>query len=184
MKISIASAIALLAISTLSCNHSQEVVNPAANARQGSSGGGGTTPTPTPTGALPVLTPNPTPINNLGPIMPTGTWTVKSYYRAFSDKTTDYTGYKLVFSPNGTVVATDDQGASYSGGWYATIGGQVAYYGGAISITALTMNFGKSAPSKLSRFNATWNVNMATTTTDVVLDNFEPLSGERVEFSL
>ncbi|MBO0930141.1 hypothetical protein [Fibrella aquatilis] len=184
MKISIASAIALLAVSTFSCNNADSVIKPNASARQGSSGGGGTTPTPAPTGSLPVLAPNPTPINNLGPIMPTGTWTVKTYYRAFTDKTTDYTGYTLVFAPNGVVTAVDSQGNSYSGGWYATIGGQVAYYGGAISITALTMNFGKSAPSKLSRFNATWNVNLATTTSDVVLDNFEPLSGERVEFSL
>ena len=115
--------------------------------------------------------------------MPTGTWTVKSYYRTFSSSTSDYAGYKLVFTP-GVVTATDNKGNVYSGWWYATIGGQIPYYGGAPSITALTMSFPKSAPNQLKRLTATWNVNLATTTTDVVLDNFEPLSGERIEFSL
>ncbi|MCX6212823.1 hypothetical protein [Spirosoma sp.] len=61
--------------------------------------------------------------------------------------------------------------------------GQIPYYGGAPSITALTLNFSKSAPKQLVRLTATWNVNLATLPTDVVLDNFEPLSGERIEFS-
>ena len=181
MKISVASAIAMIAWGALSCSQPQEVIAPVGSARQGSPS---PTPTPAPTGTLPVLTPAADPINDLGLIMPTGTWTVKTYYRAFTDKTTDYGTYKFVFSANRIVTATDSKGNSSSGSWYATIGGQIPYYGGAPSITALTMNFGKSAPSGLSRLSATWNVNLATTTTDVVLDNFEPLSGERIEFSL
>ncbi|AUD04588.1 hypothetical protein CWM47_23710 [Spirosoma pollinicola] len=115
--------------------------------------------------------------------MPTGTWSVKSYYRSFSDNTSDYSGYKFVFTPN-VVTVTDNRGNTYSGSWYATVGGQIPYYGGAPSITALTMSFSKSAPKQLSRLSATWNVNLATSTKDVVLDNFEPLSGERIEFAL
>ena len=116
--------------------------------------------------------------------MPTGPWSVKSYYRGFSESTSNYTGYKFVFDPSGFVTVTDNKGNSYSGSWYATIGGQVPYYGGAPSITALTMSFTKSAPQSVYRLGATWNVNLTTTTTDVVLDNFEPLSGERIEFRL
>lgn len=183
MKFIIVSVITLLAVSVLSCTQSQEIVNPIAGARQGSPN---PTPTPSPTPAptsLPTLTPAANPINDLGPVMPTGTWTVKSYYRSFSDNTSDYSGYKFVFTGN-VVTVTDNKGNVYSGSWYATIGGQIPYYGGAPSITALTMSFNKSAPKQLSRLSATWNVNLATTTKDVVLDNFEPLSGERIEFTL
>lgn len=180
------STIALLALGALSCSSSADSVNPLGSARQGS----GTTTTPptttttttTPPSTLPVLAPNATPINDLGPVMPTGTWTIKSYYRSFSDNTSDYNGYKFVFTAN-VVTVTDNRGNVYSGSWYATIGGQIPYYGGAPSITALTMSFGKSAPKQLSRLSATWNVNLATATTDVVLDNFEPLAGERIEFA-
>jgi hypothetical protein len=184
MKVIITSVIALLAVGVLSCSQPDTVISPSPfSGAKGSSGGGGTT-TPPPTGTLPILAPNPTPINDLGPIMPTGTWKVKAYTRAFTNNTSDYAGYTFVFSPNNVVTATDGLGVSTSGIWIAYIGGQVSYYGGAASITAMTISFSKSGPKELYRLSALWNVHQATTTTDVVMDNFEPLSGERIEFGL
>ena len=179
MKIRITSVLVVLAIGALSCSQPQEAITPNSSARQGSGSS-----TPSPTGTLPVLPPAANPIYNLGPVMPAGTWTVKSYVRALTDKTSDYKGYTFVFSPNNILTVTDNKGVATSGRWFAYVGGQVPYYGAAPAVTALGMSFDKSASSTINRLGATWNVNMATTTTDVILDNVEPLSGERIEFSL
>jgi hypothetical protein len=182
MKISIASAIALVSVGVMSCTTPQDSVTPAPTTFSGAKG---SNPTPTPTtppAPLPILTPNPTPIYDMNPVMTTGTWTVKSYYRGFSDNTTDYSGYKFTFSQYG-VTATDGKGGSWSGSWRNTIGGQILYYGGgSVSVTSMALIFDKSAPKVLFRLNANWNVNSATTSSDAVIDNFEPTAGERVEF--
>ena len=115
--------------------------------------------------------------------MPAGSWTVKSYYRAGAEVTSDFKGCSFVFDSNGLVTATDSKGKSTIGSWYATVGGQVVYYGAGPSITSLSLSFDKKAPKPFDRLTNTWNVNLATTSRDVVLDNFEPLAGERIEFS-
>ena len=115
--------------------------------------------------------------------MPSGTWSIKSYYRSGADATSEFKGCTFVFSSDGVVVATDSKGKSSSGGWVATVGG-VTYYGSAPTITSLTMYFDKKAPKPFDRLSNNWNVNLATTSRNVIVDNVEPLAGERIEFSL
>ena len=128
-----------------------------------------------------MLTPNPALVYDLNPVMTTGTWVVKTYYRGFADNTTDYTGYTFVFLPNGSLKATDGRGNETYASWRNTVGGQVLYYGG-VSVTSMAMIFSKSSSKQLFRLNANWNVNPATTTDSVIIDNFEPTAGERMEF--
>lgn len=109
-----------------------------------------------------------------------------TYYRSFSEATAEFAGCSFAFegigAVSGLVTATDSKGKSTTGRWYATTGG-VIYYGSAPTVTSLTFIFEKNAPKPFDRLSNTWNVNLATTSSSVLLDNVEPLAGERLELS-
>lgn len=181
MKTYIIAACTLLTMGTFACTQSSVELNPVS--ATGGARGGSPTPTPPASTTLPALPANPNPVYDLRPILPAGTWTVKSYYRSGSDATSDFAGCTFVFASNGQVTATDSKGKSSSGLWVATVGG-VTYYGSAPTVTALSLYFDKKTPKPFDRLSNTWNVNLATTSTDVIIDNVEPQAGERVEFKL
>lgn len=179
MKTIITPVIALLMMGALSCT--QPAVDVPPTSAPSGARGGSSTPTPPSSTTLPALPANPNPINDLRPIMPSGTWTVKSYYRGWSDETSEFAGCTFVFTSGGQVTATDSKGNSSSGRWVTTVGG-VTYYGSAPTVTSLTMYFDKKVPKPFDRLSKTWNVNLATNSRDVIGDNVEPQAGERIEF--
>lgn len=83
--------------------------------------------------------------NTATDIITTGKWKVNQYMNASQDQTSDFAGYSLSFSRNGTVVATYG-GATYNGTWAEDA-----------TSRKLILNFTNATPV-LERINNQWSV--------------------------
>ncbi|MCX6218992.1 hypothetical protein [Spirosoma sp.] len=117
-----------------------------------------------------------TPTFDVKGVMATGSWTVGSFRQRTEDKSSGFKGITFVFSADGTVTATENNKTT-KGTWVYSPA--VTYYGGN-GLSSLTINIGTSKPFDL--LNATWNINAASTTSGLKLDNKEPAEDEHVEF--
>ena len=110
-------------------------------------------------------------------VMPTGSWSVRSFRQKTEDKSSNFKDMTFVFSADGTVTAT--QGNKTTKGTWSFSPAGVTYYGGN-PLASVTLNMGTSKPFDL--LNQAWNVNVASTTSDLKLDNKEPIDDEHLEF--
>lgn len=124
----------------------------------------------------PAVTPAPNALTDVAPVLTTGSWTVRSYRQRAEDKTGDFAGLTFVFARNGALTATQN-GRSFGGSWSSTPGG-VTYYGSAPAVATVTLTFGNDKPVKT--ITKSWNLNAASTSEQLMLDNREPLDDEHL----
>ena len=107
-----------------------------------------------------------------------GSWTISSFRQKNEDKTSAFSGVTFVFNSDGTVNATKS-GTITTGTW-SSAAAQPSYYGAPPSAATFSLNMNGS--SSFAKLNKSWDVNTATTSNDIKLDNKERLEDEHLEF--
>ncbi|GAB2527227.1 hypothetical protein [Spirosoma aerophilum] len=109
-------------------------------------------------------------------VMPVGNWSVGSLRQRTEDKSSNFKNINFVFSADGTVTATENNKTT-KGTWVYSPA--VTYYGGN-GLASITLNMGTSKPYDL--LNGTWNLNSASTSSNLQLDDKEPAEDEHLSF--
>ena len=107
-----------------------------------------------------------------------GTWIITAYTQRTEDKTSQFAGVVFTFSHDGTLIA--DKNGNKTNGTWSYSPSTVGYYGGPPSKASMTINLGATSP--FDRLNKIWNV-ASSTSTQVKMDNPEPVEDEHVQFS-
>jgi hypothetical protein len=127
------------------------------------------------------VTPDPTTTTttiNLKSSISTGTWTVKVFRQKLEDKSSVYSGYVFAFAADGTVSASNN-GKIVKGSWSNSEAG-TSYYGAPPAAATFTITMEGSG--NFIKINKSWDVNVKSVATDIMLDNKEPLEDEHLEF--
>jgi uncharacterized lipoprotein NlpE involved in copper resistance len=126
------------------------------------------------------VTPDPTTatVTNLKSSITTGSWSVKVYREKLEDKTSIYSGYVFTFAADGSVSASNN-GKVVKGSWANSEAG-TSYYGAPPAAATFTITMDGSG--SFSKINKSWDVNVKSVVTDIMLDNKEPLQDEHLEF--
>ncbi len=109
-------------------------------------------------------------------VMPVGSWSVGSLRQRTEDKSSSFKNISFVFSADGTVTATDN-GKTTKGTWVYSPA--VTYYGGN-GLASITFSMGTSKPFDM--LSGTWNLNSASTSSNLLLDYKEPAEDEHLSF--
>jgi hypothetical protein len=126
------------------------------------------------------VTPDPTTttVTNLKSSITTGTWTVKVFRQKLEDKSSVYSGYVFAFAADGSVSASNN-GKIVKGSWANSEAG-TSYYGAPPAAATFTITMEGSG--NFTKINKSWDVNVKSVATDIMLDNKEPLEDEHLEF--
>lgn len=114
---------------------------------------------------------------DLRAVMPAGSWGVATLRQRTEDKSSGFKSITFVFSADGSLTATENNKTT-KGTWVYSPA--VTYYGGS-GPASLTLNMGTAKPFDL--LNRTWNLNSASTNSNLQLDNKEPADDEHLSFS-